>query len=281
MTEIWVGRQDLHNDIHNGRLPLDDLDVKILAILDKSPFESARSIAETLSIAHSIVLLHLHWMPHLLTHNLGENERSMQKRCCYACMLPNVIVGIILWLVISLGFSWIHHHIACGLCREVTWLQSRDLIFRAKIHVYNHVEPERLLCCRQTSKWYQNEQRLFCDKDTYSIWTSDLSSRKGAVSETTCDSSWQSLSSYKSGFNRLARRTWHAPHATCHMPHSLYSSDLAPVTSTYFLQWKKNSNGFKWLTRTNCLSECKRLWGVLIKENWMAYFRLGCNGFKK
>jgi hypothetical protein len=29
------------------------------------------------------------------------------------------------------------------------------------------------------------------------------------------------------------------------------------------------------------LSHCKRFWGVLIKKNWMVYFRLGCGGFKK
>jgi hypothetical protein len=47
-------------------------------------------------------------------------------------MLPSVIVGITLQPVMSLDFSWIHYHIACGLCREMTWSQSRDLIFTAK-----------------------------------------------------------------------------------------------------------------------------------------------------
>jgi hypothetical protein len=59
ITEVGLGRQDLHNEIGTGRLPLDDLDAKILVILDKSPFESARSIVETPCVAHSIVLLHL------------------------------------------------------------------------------------------------------------------------------------------------------------------------------------------------------------------------------
>jgi hypothetical protein len=35
------GRQDLHDKIRTGRPPLHDLDAKILAILDKYPFESA------------------------------------------------------------------------------------------------------------------------------------------------------------------------------------------------------------------------------------------------
>jgi hypothetical protein len=87
ITEVQLDCQDLHDEIRTRRLPLDDLDAKILAILDKSPFEfkSAHSIAETLCITYSTVLLqlydsigfrsfHLHWVPHLLMHELGEKR---------------------------------------------------------------------------------------------------------------------------------------------------------------------------------------------------------------
>jgi hypothetical protein len=47
-------------------------------------------------------------------------------------MLPNVMAGIILWLVMSRSCSLTHHHIGCGLCREIIWLQNRDSKFRAK-----------------------------------------------------------------------------------------------------------------------------------------------------
>jgi hypothetical protein len=165
ITEVWLGRQDLHDEIRTGRPHLNDLDVKILAILNKYPFESARSIAETQCIAHSTKWLHLHdsigfgsfhlhWVPHILTHDLRENEKSVQKQWCHSGILPNMMAGIILWPMISRGFSWIHQHVACGLCREIAWSQSRDLIFRSKIHVYDRVELERLLCCRQTPKWH-------------------------------------------------------------------------------------------------------------------------------
>jgi hypothetical protein len=60
ITEIQLDRQNLHDDIRIGRLLIDNLDVKILAILDKSLFESTRSIAETLHVAHLTALLHLH-----------------------------------------------------------------------------------------------------------------------------------------------------------------------------------------------------------------------------
>jgi hypothetical protein len=90
IIDARLSRQDLHDEIRTGRLPLDDLDAKILARLDKSPFESARSITNTLGIGHSKVLLYLHdsigsrlfhlyWVLHLLKHDLPESERNMQK----------------------------------------------------------------------------------------------------------------------------------------------------------------------------------------------------------
>jgi hypothetical protein len=93
------GRQDFHDEIRIRRLLLDDLDAKIMAILDKSPFESARSIADTLGIAHSTVLLclhdliglisfHLHWVPHLLMHNLREKRKQYAQ-----AMLPFLNAG--------------------------------------------------------------------------------------------------------------------------------------------------------------------------------------------
>jgi hypothetical protein len=60
IAEIRRSRQDLHDGIRSGRAPLDDFDGKILAISDKSPFESVHSMAERLLLAYSIVLLYLH-----------------------------------------------------------------------------------------------------------------------------------------------------------------------------------------------------------------------------
>jgi hypothetical protein len=68
ITEVWLGHQDLHDEIRTRRPselqtfrpPLDDLDAKILTILNKSPFKSFYSITETLRVAHSTMLLYLH-----------------------------------------------------------------------------------------------------------------------------------------------------------------------------------------------------------------------------
>jgi hypothetical protein len=91
-VQFWVGevrfaRQDLHDEIRNGRPPLDDIDAKILAILNKSPFESMHSISERLGVTPVTVLNHLHlsiglksfhlrWVPHLLAEDLRQKRKE-------------------------------------------------------------------------------------------------------------------------------------------------------------------------------------------------------------
>jgi hypothetical protein len=52
--------QDIHDEICTSKPPLDDLDAKILAILDKSLFVSACSMAERLHVGHATMLERLH-----------------------------------------------------------------------------------------------------------------------------------------------------------------------------------------------------------------------------
>jgi hypothetical protein len=59
ITEVQFDRRNLRDEIRLGGPSLDDLDAKILAILNKSLFESIGSIVETLHIAQSTMLLHL------------------------------------------------------------------------------------------------------------------------------------------------------------------------------------------------------------------------------
>jgi hypothetical protein len=52
-----------------------------------------------------------------------------------------------------------------------------------KFHVYGPMDYDWVPCCGQTSKWYENEQRLLCDKYTHSAPISDLLSKKDAASK--------------------------------------------------------------------------------------------------
>jgi hypothetical protein len=49
---VWHGREDLHDEVRSGTLPIDFLDIRILALLDEHAFHSASSIAEVLCVSH-------------------------------------------------------------------------------------------------------------------------------------------------------------------------------------------------------------------------------------
>jgi hypothetical protein len=121
-----------------GGLPRDDFDAKIMAILDKSPFESTRSIPETICVdlvtvlwrLHDSVdfrLFHLHWVPQILIVRLCE------KRMEYA-------QAILLFLHVAERDSW--HHLVTGdelllfldtsPCR--IWTLSRDDVITKPRH---------------------------------------------------------------------------------------------------------------------------------------------------
>jgi hypothetical protein len=52
-------REDLDDKMRSARPPIDFLDIWILALLNEQPFDSANSIAETLSVSHSTILSYL------------------------------------------------------------------------------------------------------------------------------------------------------------------------------------------------------------------------------
>jgi hypothetical protein len=88
--EVRRGREDLDDEPRPGRLSEEHITAKIQELLNQNPFESARSIAETLSIFHSTVPKKLHddhhfqsfylrWVPDLLAPELRE-QRSRFAR---------------------------------------------------------------------------------------------------------------------------------------------------------------------------------------------------------
>jgi hypothetical protein len=138
ITEIWRGRQDLHDEIRSGRHSLDDSDCKILAIFDKYPFKSAHSMAERLLVTYPIVLqylhesfwfklFHLHWVPHLSTCDLREKWKEYAR-----VMLP--------FLHVAEQDGW--HHLVTGdelwFCDNILpcwmWTLSRDDVITKPRH---------------------------------------------------------------------------------------------------------------------------------------------------
>jgi histone-lysine N-methyltransferase SETMAR len=94
-VRFWMGegrgvREDLHDEHRSGRPLFDHIDTQTLYILGKSPFESARSIAQTLNTSHNVVLLHQHavlgfksfrlrWVPHFLTADLRLKRKQIAR----------------------------------------------------------------------------------------------------------------------------------------------------------------------------------------------------------
>jgi hypothetical protein len=77
------GRQNFHNAPRPGKPPIDHLDAKIIACLDREPFSLVYSLAEALEMSPAAVLsrlhnsrgmkiFHLRWVSHHLTDDLRQ-----------------------------------------------------------------------------------------------------------------------------------------------------------------------------------------------------------------
>jgi FtsZ-binding cell division protein ZapB len=60
ITELRRGREDLRDEVRTGRSSAENLRTKIQELSDENPFESARLMAEILSVSPSRVLKHLY-----------------------------------------------------------------------------------------------------------------------------------------------------------------------------------------------------------------------------
>jgi hypothetical protein len=74
IDEVPRGREDLHDLPRSGRPREDDLTSRIQSLLDENPFESARSMVDTLHVSHAtgfryfhqelgFQCFHLRWLP--------------------------------------------------------------------------------------------------------------------------------------------------------------------------------------------------------------------------
>jgi hypothetical protein len=143
MREIQRGREDLHDEHRSKRQALDHIDAKIMFMLEKTPFESARSIVHALNVDHATVLHHLgqklglksyclRWAPHLLTDELRANRKNF-----VGLMIPYLEAARTdgwkhLVTAMSPSFSLCVLLVACGLCSFGTekLFDSSDVVFR-------------------------------------------------------------------------------------------------------------------------------------------------------
>jgi hypothetical protein len=154
----------VHGEIWRGRPPLDGLDAKILAVADKSPFESSLSIAKRPIVSYSIVLQHLHEsigfksfdlhrVPHLLTVELREKRKEFARAMW--SFLPaaerdgwrHLMTGDESWFLLNTSprRMW-------TLSRDDMITKPRLDIQSKKVYVSDHVESQPFLCCRQSPK---------------------------------------------------------------------------------------------------------------------------------
>jgi hypothetical protein len=224
----------------------------------------------------------------------------MQELYCHSCMLPFLHAAILAccrtwWLASSCNWWWVVICLQYITTSHVDSVNSVERWYGHKTETW-YSEQKFMFTIMWNPSGFYVVDRLSNDikmNSTYFVKIYLFHSNKRSFLEewrrikTIGGLSWQLLSSHKSDFNRLTWRTRHSSHATpTHPPtnpptHQPYSSDLAPVIFVCFLQSKKSSNGFSWLTRTSFLNVCKTFWRIWINKNWRAHFRLECSEFKK
>jgi hypothetical protein len=204
-----------------------------------------------------------------------KHEMSIQKRYSHSSVLSNVIVGIILWPVMSRVFSF-DYHVACRLYREMTRPHSRDLIFRAKnswsqscgtrtasilLKDSQMTSKRRALILWQISLLHLNkrcllEERRWIRNDLWFILTIAQFMQVGLQQIGSKNIAWAI------GHTHPIRLIW------------------PRVTSAFFYRKRKtwmDSGGRRGPVFS---STCKRFWELSIKKDWIAYFGLWGGGFK-
>jgi hypothetical protein len=121
-TELRLSRQELYDKIRTGRPPHDHLDTTILAILDKSPFESTCSIGERLRVTYPTVLRYFH--DSIGFKSLAILDKSRFESAC--SMAERLRVGhatVLEYLYASICFKsfhllWVPHLLTEALCQK-------------------------------------------------------------------------------------------------------------------------------------------------------------------
>jgi histone-lysine N-methyltransferase SETMAR len=191
-----------------------------------------------------------------------KNKRSMQELCCHFCMLPNETAGIIVWLMMSHGFSIIYYYLACGRYREMMWSQNRDMLFRAKFMFTIIWNPSGFYVIdrlpndtKMNSAYFVTNILIPIKQMIFHGWRAPHE-RRLVVHFDNC--SVQT--------NRILT-DWLEEHSILHMPHPPYSPDLASIDFYLFPTVKEKLEQIQLADETSFLSACKGFWEAWINKN--------------
>jgi hypothetical protein len=143
--------------------------------------------------------------------------------------------------IICHGFSWIEQYVARGLCQEMTWSQTRDLIFKTKnsCSLSYGIRSASILWTdsQMISKWAVTILQQICSFHLSKRFF--LEEARGIKNHLWFISTITQFS--KAGLHQIELTNMIC--IECHAHPILL--DLAAVISTCLLSWKKNSNGFR------------------------------------
>jgi hypothetical protein len=181
----------------------------------------------------------------------------MQALYCHSCMLPNVMAGIILWLVMSPSFSSVHDHVGCGLCREMMWPQNWDLIFKAKFIfriIWNpsgfYVVDRLSNDTKMNSAYFVTNILTPLEQAIFPRWRVSHQ-KKFVIHLNNC-----------SVHTSRASRDWLEEDDMRRMPQPFYSFHLISSDFYLFPTVKEKLERTQVADKDQFLNRCKRFWGV-------------------
>jgi hypothetical protein len=185
-------------------------------------------------------------------------------------MLSNVIIGIILWPVMSnnfLEYITTSHVDSVEIWRDhkaETWYSEQKFMFAIMWNSSGFYVIDRLSNdTKMNSDYFMTNIFIPFEQMIFPRWRA-FHQKRLVVHLDNCSVHTSRTSTYwpkEYGMRHMShsRPTTHHPLPT-HLPTHTIRLICPLMTSTCFLQWKKYLNGFRWLTRISFLSVCKRLW---------------------
>jgi hypothetical protein len=259
-----------------------------LAILGKSLFESADSIAERLLVAYSTVLqhlhefywfksFHLHWVPHLLTSDLREKRKEYAR-----VMLPFLhTVKRDGWHRFVTGDeSWLFFNIS----PRRMWTLSRDDVVTKSRHDIQSKKSMFIIIWNLSGFYVVNRFPNHIKMNSAYFVTNLLIPLKEAIFPRGRAPHEKQLVVHLDNCSIHTTRVstdWLEEHSILRMPHSPYSLDLAFSDFYLFPTIKEKLERIQLADEDQFFEYLQEILRGINLKNRIPYFRLGLAEFKK